>query len=843
MPPPTSKAWNYFKRTTDSITVKCKLCETELTYTGGTTNMLNHLRLKHNTGIEHENTPQKQPSMAEFVRSPRSRHLSGTKAEEITRAVVNMVVQDYMPPPLGKSDHEVLTFNLRCSSMQRDKLQKRKKYFKGNYPEINKYLTTVDWTSVLSGGSVDDTWNSLADKIQIAVRENIPESKPSTRKFNTPWMDKETLDKVKKKRKLWKKYKYCRSPENKAKYDEAKETASNSVKAAKRSYEKQIALNMKNDSKIFWKFVQSKTKVKEDIQCIIDDSGEIHSENLKKAELLNTFFTSVFTDENEDNMPEFETRTDKILEEINIDVNTVEKLLSQVKETKSQGPDGIHPKFIKETSRELSKPVSMLFKKSVEEGRLPQAWKEANITPIHKKGPKHKVGNYRPISLTSILCKILERLIRNEIMDHMESNNLFTKHQHGFRKGHSCVTQLIEVIEDWTEALDQHNSIDTIYLDFQKAFDTVPHRRLLKKLQGYGITGSLFRWLESFLIGRKQKVVLNGEESDWTNVTSGIPQGSVLGPILFLIYINDLPDVVNSIVKLFADDTKIYANVNTIENQERLQEDINNLMEWSDSWQLKFNKSKCKHLHLGRNTDTTYKIEGENIEKITEEKDLGVTIDSQLKFQKHIGIQVQKANKILGLIRRSFSYLDEEMFTTLYKSLVRPHLEYGSNVWSVVFKKDAIQLENVQRRATRLLPHIRHLSYSDRLKHLGIPTLQYRRQRADIIEVYKIMNDIDIADKAKLFPISAVTTTRGHHQKIFKRHSRTNIRKHSFANRIVDLWNNLPAEVIRATSTNSFKSKINTFWKDLELKFQPDCYGPEARQRTNHQDESEGHRP
>ena len=366
---------------------------------------------------------------------------------------------------------------------------------------------------------------------------------------------------------------------------------------------------------------------------------------------------------------------------------------------------------------------------------------------------------------------------------------------------------------------------------------------MLKKLQGYGITRPLFRWLESFLIGRKQKVVLNGEESDWTNVTSGIPQGSVLGPILFLIYINDLPDVVNSIVKLFADDTKIYANVNTIENQERLQEDINNLMEWSNSWQLKFNKSKCKHLHLGRNTDTTYKIEGENIEKITEEKDLGVTIDSQLKFQKHIGIQVQKANKILGLIRRSFSYLDEEMFTTLYKSLVRPHLEYGINVWSVVFKKDAIQLENVQRRARRLLPHIRHLSYSDRLKHLGIPTLQYRRQRADIIEVYKIMNDIDIADKAKLFPISAVTTTRGHHQKIFKRHSRTNIRKHSFANRIVDLWNNLPAEVIRATSTNSFKSKINTFWKDLELKFQPDCYGPEARQRTNHRDESEGHRP
>ena len=553
--------------------------------------------------------------------------------------------------PLGKSDHEILTFNLRCGSTNRENNQKRRKYFKGDYLEINKYLSTTDWMSILSEGTVDETWNSLADKIQIAVREYIPESKPSTRKFNTPWMDSETLYKVKRKRKLWKKYKYCRSPNNKEKYDEAKEIASNSVKAAKRRYEKQIALNMKDDSKLFWKFVQSKTKIKEDIQCIIDDSGEIHSDNHKKAELLNVFFTSVFTNENEENMPAFRERTDTNLDNINVDENAVEKLLRQVKETKSHGPDGIHPKFIKETSKSLSKPVSILFKKSLEEGHLPTAWKEANITPIHKKGPKHQVGNYRPISLTSILCKILERLIRDEIMDHMESNSLFTKHQHGFRKGHSCVTQLIEVIKDWTNELDQHNNVDAIYLDFQKAFDTVPHKRLLRKLQGYGISGSLLRWLESFLVGRKQKVVLNGEESDWTNVTSGIPQGSVLGPILFLIYINDLPDVVNNIVKLFADDTKIYAKVNTKEQEENLQSDIDNLMEWSNNWQLKFNKSKCKHLHIGRNNNAIYKIGEEIIETTTEERDLGVVIDSQLKFQKHIGLQVKKANKILGLIK------------------------------------------------------------------------------------------------------------------------------------------------------------------------------------------------
>ena len=712
-------------------------------------------------------------------------------------------------------------------------------FFKGDYSAINASLSTTDWATELSHGDVDDTWNRLADNIQITIREHIPESKNGPRKYNTPWMDQETLIVVKNKRKLWKKFKYCRSPENKNKYEEAKKTANEKVKEAKINYEKNIALKMKDDSKIFWKFVQSKTKIKEDIQCIIEENGEIHSENKEKAELLNTFFTSVFTNEDSETIPVFPIRTNKKLEEINIDDIEVQKLLERVKETKSPGPDELHPKFVKETAKVLTTPISILFRKSLAEGKLPDTWKVANITPIHKKGPKHQVNNYRPISLTSILCKILERLIRKELMDHMESNNLFTKHQHGFRKGHSCVTQLIEVIDDWTNELDKYNSVDTIYLDFQKAFDTVPHKRLMEKLKGYGISGTLFKWLEHFLIGRKQRVVLNGEESQWSPVTSGIPQGSVLGPVLFLLYINDLPDVVNNLVKLFADDTKLYAVVNNEDDQTSLQNDIDSLIEWSDTWLLKFNRSKCKHLHLGRDTDSSYKIAGEIISKTTEEKDLGITIDKQLKFQAHIGIQVKKANQILGIIRRSFTYIDEEMFSVLYKSLVRPHLEYGSSVWSVIYKKDAIQLENVQRRATKMVPNIRNLTYSNRLKHLGLPTLQYRRLRTDIIQTFKIIKDIDIVDKNKVFPPNRASVTRGHQEKIYKKYSRTNIRKFCFTQRIVDTWNSLPREVISATSINSFKNKINKHWKNLNIKFEPDCYGPKAgineRQRNGSQ--------
>ena len=362
----------------------------------------------------------------------------------------------------------------------------------------------------------------------------------------------------------------------------------------------------------------------------------------------------------------------------------------------------------------------------------------------------------------------------------------------------------------------------------------MPHHRLFTKLKGYGISGNILEWIKNFLSERKQKVVLNGSNSKWTDVTSGIPQGSVLGPILFTIYINDLPDVVQNVAKLFADDTKLYTAVNNTNDEIKLQGDIDRLMQWSKDWLLTFNKSKCKHVHFGPPNNAKYQMGGDIIIQSTEEKDLGITIDEKLKFQIHINNQTKKANQRLGMIKRSFTYMDKNMFTTLYKSIVRPHLEYGSNIWSVMYKKEAIQIENVQRRATKLVKNIQHLSYSDRSRYLGLPSLQYRRLRSDMVETFRIINNIDKVNSKKIFPKNE-NTTRGHKHKIYKKNCRTNIRKYSFSQRVVDTWNSLPAKVIESNTVNGFKNQLNSHWKDLEIKFKPDIYKPEV---TNGYDKS-----
>ena len=277
-------------------------------------------------------------------------------------------------------------------------------------------------------------------------------------------------------------------------------------------------------------------------------------------------------------------------------------------------------------------------------------------------------------------------------------------------------------LDAWTETLENEGCVDTVYLDFAKAFDAVPHEWLLHKLTGLGVHGKILTWIRSFLSGRTQRVIVDGEESEWKDVVSGIPQGSVLGPILFVCFVNDLPSVVTSRVLLFADDTKIFTEVPV--NQQTLQQDLDKLQIWSNEWQLRFNATKCKVMHLGKQSDpASYSMTSDGkavtLKTIQMEKDLGVNVDADLVFDQHVAVLTKKANKLLGMLRRSFTPLDEELLPLLCKAIVRPHLEYCNVAWQPKWKKEREELKAIQHRATKLIPTLKNFAYPDTLKALS----------------------------------------------------------------------------------------------------------------------------
>ena len=366
--------------------------------------------------------------------------------------------------------------------------------------------------------------------------------------------------------------------------------------------------------------------------------------------------------------------------------------------------------------------------------------------------------------------------------------------------------------------LDEGKPVDVIYLDFQKAFDKVPHRRLLKKLEYHGITNKITTWIKSWLSNRTQRTVVGGETSSWRDVTSGVPQGSVLGPILFLVYVNDIDNAVELNLMKFADDTKLYSAVDNIEQGETIQKSLDAAVCWADKWQMSFNVTKCKVLHLGYNNNgNTYHIKDHTLEEVTEEKDLGVTLDVGLKYSKQCSLAAGRANRVLGVIKRTCQSRTQDIIIKLYKALVRPHLEYAIQAWCPYLQRDIDVLERVQRRATKLIYNIRELDYATRLKVVGLTTLKSRRLRGDMIEVYKILNSLDDVEMNKFFEFSESVQLRGHSLKFSKPRARLELRRNVFSHRSVSLWNKLPDNVVHAKSLNCFKNNIDKYFKDSGL--------------------------
>ena len=369
-----------------------------------------------------------------------------------------------------------------------------------------------------------------------------------------------------KKKHLYKKAKKSNSEDHWVAYRILNNTLKKKCNSAKWNHFKDLAdkLHDENNSKPFWNYIKSLRKGTNDLVFLKEGSAEITSDQ-EIAQHMNTYFTSVFTHE-QSNLPEFDYVLDDKLCNVSCTPSEVEKHLKNLNIHKSPGPDQLLPRILKECALELSTSLCNLFNKSFRSGLLPSDWKKAHIIPLHKKGPNHKKENYRQISLTSIISKTAEKIVKSRVVSFWSEHQLLNPNQFGYLEGRSTMSQLLSCYDDWCVSRNSSKACDVIFLDLSKAFDSVPHERLLLKLNRYGIDGQLHLWFRNFLTKRKQRVLIRGTFSEWSPVMSGVPQGSILGPIMFLIYVNDIPNIITSTAKLFADDTKIYRQINNVQD-------------------------------------------------------------------------------------------------------------------------------------------------------------------------------------------------------------------------------------------------------------------------------------
>ena len=592
-----------------------------------------------------------------------------------------------------------------------------------------------------------------------------------------------------------------------------------------------------NDSKPFWKYIKNKQQENIGVSPLLD-KGNLYVDNKSKAQILLNQFASVFTKPSPVPLPKVKPKTSTSLSDIKIEEKGVLKLLKNLKVSKAPGPDAISTRIVKECADELCPGITRIFQRSLDTGVLPEDWTSANIAPIFKKGDRHLAENYRPVSLTPVLSKTLEHIVFTNMVRHLEENKVLTPLNHGFRAGYSCETQLVITIDDLTRNFDQGYQTDVAILDFSKAFDTVPHSKLLQKLSSYGITGNLHQWISAFLCNRRMRVVLDGEASEETQVLSGVPQGTVLGPLLFLVHANDLPERVLSQVRLFADDCLLYRTIKDINDHLALKNDLLQLQEWAKDNGMCFNTKKCYILSIppksGKKFDGFYELNNTILQEVSSNPYLGVELSKDLTFSTHISNICSRASSTLGFLRRNLQHTPSHLRRNAYFSLVRSTLEYAATVWDPVSKAEIDQLENIQRRAARFISK----DYKSRepgcvnnmLKTHDLQPLEDRRKLLRLTFLFKIYEGLVPAIppetyltkmnpsqkrqiKARTFTDCVSTNFVSNYQSMNSKRlelitSTTDVYSNSFFCRTIREWNGLAEDTISATSVESFKARL-----------------------------------
>ena len=670
--------------------------------------------------------------------------------------------------------------------------------------------------------ALETAWQELKSRISRTIDKHVP-SKTTPSRHSHPWIDTTIRRAIRRKQRAHTKARKSGKKRDQDRYKRLQDDVKDRIKKASNNYlNNVIADNFKTDSKKFWAYIKSKGQESQGVSPLKNTDGFLKSDTVSKAEILNTQFQSVFTEEDQSNMPDKGPSPYQPMDDITVSEKGIRTLLQNLQPNKATGPDGIPAFLLKSAANELAPILTKLFQHSLDVGEVPADWREAWVVPIFKKGDRHLPANYRPVSLTSIVCKLLEHIVHSSIMSHYDSNKILTDCQHGFRKHRSCETQLLATVHDITKSMAQGSEVDVVLLDFSKAFDKVPHSRLLHKLHFYGVRNNTLRWIKAFLKDRSQQVVLEGVHSSSVPVLSGVPQGTVAGPLLFLTYINDLPDVITfSNTRLFADDSLLYKEIRKPADKRKLQQDLDALEQWERDWQMSFNPSKCAVLNIHNNRKNppvrSYTLHNQALQTTKSSKYLGVTLTDDMSWTEHTENVAAGGSRTVGFLRRNFSSCSTTVKAATYTTMVRPVLEYASVVWDPHLQKNIDNLEGVQRSAARYVTN----TYSDRtpgtvtrlLNKLQWDSLENRRSNNRLQMLFKIDKHLVDLDRAHFYH-QGDHRTRGN--KIYQERLDHPAHFNSFFPRTLRQWNKLPPSATTAPTLEAFRTRIGCSHHDLQ---------------------------
>uniref|UniRef100_A0A131YPE6 Endonuclease/reverse transcriptase n=1 Tax=Rhipicephalus appendiculatus TaxID=34631 RepID=A0A131YPE6_RHIAP len=717
----------------------------------------------------------------------------------------------------GVSDHNILFFNIAIELPDRQPSTKYiRDYNKANFSEINNQLESFfeDFKRSASLRTVEQNWILYKGKLLSLIDAYVPLVRIRG-DAGRPWYTNNLRILSRKKKRIFRELKRSNNPQKWDRYFTVLREYTGLLRHSKRKYFHVDLLSILRDNpRKFWNSLSPKRTSCHSIALINSDGSSVPGDEC--PDVMNSYFCSVFTNEPFANIPTLPSCNFSSMSEVIITTQGIANLIDNLKLSSAPGPDDITAKALKGTKSQSSRFLQLIFTQSVASSTIPNDWKISHVVPIHKSGSRSTPCNYRPISLTCIPCKLLEHILYSSIASHLDKHSFFFTKQHGFRQGYSCETQLFEFTTDLHLNLDSRFQTDVIYLDFSKAFDRVAHRRLISKLACLNLDTHVLSWIECFLTNRSQHTVIDNIQSSSSSVLSGVPQGSVLGPLLFLIFINDIPANISSSIRLFADDCVLYRRISSTNDQLILQEDLNKIVNWCSVWLMSLNVSKCKFMCVTRKHTTLnyqYFLKSSALTQVDCYRYLGVTITDQLTWTAHITNLVKDCSKSLGLLKRSLFLSPFPVRKLAYETFIRTKLEYASAIWNPHQNYLIDSLEAVQNRAVRFIAsnYDWHTSITSIKSSLSIPNLSLRRKISQLSLFHKLYYNFPHLRDTIFLPPNRTSHRLFNNLSVQRLHGTTQAFNKSFLPTAIELWNALPEQIVHEQDSNKFRHILSCF--------------------------------